>query len=382
VTRAVGEVPKLCLQRYGRCYTPGMKVQNGAFSLLVLPLCLHCSRSTGSLPFPGSETFDLQCPDVSAHVAEVQQFVIVGHRGAAGLAPENTIQSMQAAMDAGANAVETDLSMTRDGHVVLWHDWNPNDPIALARQAGREPKVTHRPMVPNLGEDMRRPVHELTLAELRAHYGYVSKENGERAHAKIPTIAEFAQWAASEPRLKHVLFDVKIPEDQAHLTGALVEQTASAVRKAGGKFVAVYSSPEEDVWELLSSKIKGDTVAFDVDPGIVAVDLEDCEDASSDFATKRGGGYATTVRPSSYGNEDWKSLKSLLACDLKARDGGGKAVKKVFAATIDDREMMECLVDMGVDGVVTDDPRELKRVVTARRPKGSGAAKAASKSGP
>lgn len=359
-----------------------MKVRNAALGFLLLPLCLHCSRPGGSLPFPGSEAFDLQCPGVTPHVAEVQDFVVMGHRGAAGLAPENTIQSMKAAMDAGANAVEVDLSMTKDGKVVLWHDWNPNDPVSLARQAGREPNVTHRPMVPPVGDDMRRPIHELTLAELRAHYGYASKEHGQRAHAPIPTIAEFARWAAREPRLRHVLFDIKIPAAQAHLTDALVEQTASAVRGEGGKFVTVYASPEEDVWEVLSRKIKGDTVAFDVDPGVVAHDDNDCEDASSEFARKRGGGYATTVRPASYGNEDWKSLKSLLACDLEARDGAGRPVKKVFAATINDRDMMECLVDMGVDGVMTDDPRKLKRVVAAKRPKRSGVAKAASEKVP
>jgi glycerophosphoryl diester phosphodiesterase len=359
-----------------------MKVLHAALSVLLLPVCLQCSRSGGSLPFPGSETFDLQCPGVTPHAAEVRQFVIMGHRGAAGLAPENTIQSMRAAMDEGANAVEVDLSMTKDGKVVLWHDWSPDDLVSLARQAGREPHVAYRPAVPDVGDDMRRPIHELTLAEFRAHYGYVSKETGKRAQAPIPTVAEFAHWAAREPRLTHVLFDVKIPEDQAPLTEALVEQTASAVRGEGGKFVTVYSSPIEDVWELLSRKIKGDTVAFDVDPGVVAYDTNDCDDASSEFATKRGGGYATTVRPSSYGNEDWKSLKSLLACDLEARDRAGGGVKKVFAATINDHEMMECLVDMGVDGVLTDDPRELKRIVAARRPKKSGAAKAAANRDP
>jgi glycerophosphoryl diester phosphodiesterase len=357
-----------------------MKSRNTAMSLLLLPLCLHCSRPGGSLPFPGSETFDLQCPGVTPHAAGVRQFVIMGHRGAPRLAPENTILSMRAAMDEGANAVEVDLSMTKDGKVVLWHDWNPDDPVSLARQAGTEPNVAYRPAVPAIGDDMRRPIHELTLVELRAHYGYVSKEqHGERAHAPIPTVAEFARWAARESRLTHVLFDVKIPAAQAHLTEALVEQTASAVRGEGGKFVTVYSSPDEDVWEALSHKIQGDTVAFDVDPGVTVYDDKDCDDASSEFAVKRGGGYATTVRPASYGNEDWKSLKSLLSCDLEARDRAGGRVKKVFAATINDHEMMECLVDMGVDGVMTDDPRRLKGVVAAKRPSRSGAAKGASR---
>lgn len=47
---------------------------------------------------------------------------IIGHRGAAGLAPENTLQSIQAALRAGVDAVEVDVRVTSDGMVVLCHD--------------------------------------------------------------------------------------------------------------------------------------------------------------------------------------------------------------------------------------------------------------------
>ncbi|MEJ2247804.1 MAG: glycerophosphodiester phosphodiesterase family protein [Acidobacteriota bacterium] len=47
---------------------------------------------------------------------------IVGHRGAAGYAPENTLLSFQAAMDAGCDKVEMDVRVTKDGHAVVIHD--------------------------------------------------------------------------------------------------------------------------------------------------------------------------------------------------------------------------------------------------------------------
>lgn len=47
---------------------------------------------------------------------------IIGHRGAAGLALENSLASLQAALDNGADAVEIDARLTADGHVVLCHD--------------------------------------------------------------------------------------------------------------------------------------------------------------------------------------------------------------------------------------------------------------------
>ena len=47
---------------------------------------------------------------------------IIGHRGAAGLALENTVQSIHSAIKAGVDAVEIDIRLTKDKHLVLSHD--------------------------------------------------------------------------------------------------------------------------------------------------------------------------------------------------------------------------------------------------------------------
>jgi glycerophosphoryl diester phosphodiesterase len=47
---------------------------------------------------------------------------VVGHRGAAGLEPENTIRSIQRAIDIGVDAVEVDVRRTKDGELVIMHD--------------------------------------------------------------------------------------------------------------------------------------------------------------------------------------------------------------------------------------------------------------------
>jgi len=46
----------------------------------------------------------------------------IGHRGAAGLEPENTLRSFRRAAAEGADALELDLRVTRDGHLVVLHD--------------------------------------------------------------------------------------------------------------------------------------------------------------------------------------------------------------------------------------------------------------------
>ncbi|GAB4271063.1 MAG: glycerophosphodiester phosphodiesterase family protein [Deferrisomatales bacterium] len=69
---------------------------------------------------------------------------IFAHRGASARWPENTMAAFRAALEAGVDGIETDLRLTRDGRIVLFHD------PTLARMTG----------------DPRR-VDELTFGELR-----------------------------------------------------------------------------------------------------------------------------------------------------------------------------------------------------------------------
>jgi glycerophosphoryl diester phosphodiesterase len=49
---------------------------------------------------------------------------IVGHRGAKGIAPENTLASFQAAVDIGVDMIELDVHLSKDGELVVIHDPN------------------------------------------------------------------------------------------------------------------------------------------------------------------------------------------------------------------------------------------------------------------
>ena len=47
---------------------------------------------------------------------------IIGHRGAAGLAPENTVRSIRVAHDLKLDGIEFDVRITKDNHLVVCHD--------------------------------------------------------------------------------------------------------------------------------------------------------------------------------------------------------------------------------------------------------------------
>lgn len=48
--------------------------------------------------------------------------LVIGHRGAAGHAPENTLVSVEKAIELGVDMVEIDIQTTHDGRLVVFHD--------------------------------------------------------------------------------------------------------------------------------------------------------------------------------------------------------------------------------------------------------------------
>lgn len=48
--------------------------------------------------------------------------LVIGHRGAPALAPENTLRGIRVAFDCGADLVEVDVRLTSDGELILMHD--------------------------------------------------------------------------------------------------------------------------------------------------------------------------------------------------------------------------------------------------------------------
>src|SRR5713226_3973035 len=97
--------------------------------------------------------------------------LVIGHRGASGHAPENTLASFKKAVALGATFIETDLHLSRDARLVAIHDATVN-------------RTTN-------GQGV---VHDMTLAELRrldAGSWFGSEFAGER----IPMLEELLEFS-------------------------------------------------------------------------------------------------------------------------------------------------------------------------------------------
>jgi glycerophosphoryl diester phosphodiesterase len=98
---------------------------------------------------PGVRTSPVRPPDQRPDWAQLaptpesrasqRKPIIVGHRGARGLAPENTLAAFQVAADLGIDGVEFDVQRTKDGHLIVFHD---EDVARLSGSAGLIPDMT------------------------------------------------------------------------------------------------------------------------------------------------------------------------------------------------------------------------------------------------
>lgn len=88
----------------------------------------------------------------------VKRPLVIAHRGFSGKYPENTLAAIRAAIRLGVDYVEIDVQETRDGHVVVFHDYRLR---RLCRVSGRVRDITLQklqqlnPAVPTLGEVLR-----------------------------------------------------------------------------------------------------------------------------------------------------------------------------------------------------------------------------------
>jgi glycerophosphoryl diester phosphodiesterase len=263
-------------------------------------------------------------------------FLVVGHRGAPNQAPENTIPSLDAALALGARALEIDLCVTADGEVVLWHDRDPDDEVALARQNGLE-GLAWRPFVPDSGSPLRRPVDQLALADFLASHGYA--RDGERdPAAEIPLFSEVVAWAAGQDDLLAIYLDLKI-DDPA--------QVAPVLELAAGLDQTVYAmSVDRPIVEALIAAGAGVRPIWDHEEGGALADSE-----------------ALGLRDLALGLTALRSESAVLEEIDEARRAREQGrIDSITVWTLSEPMQMAVFLFHEVDAILTDDPQRLHRI--------------------
>lgn len=252
---------------------------------------------------------------------------VIGHRGAAGVAPENTVVALGHGISAGSDAVEVDVHLTADGHLVTLHD----DTVDRTT-------------------DGSGPVEAMSLADVRRlDAGYRFTPDLGRTHPfrgteiRIPTLDEAAEAAGGLP----MIIEVKTPRAGRALGEWLKGRRGhpgDADRFIVGGFDrdAVAPAAAEASWECATRR--------DLIPLVLLGKL----------------GLRAPLRP------------EIDAIMLPIRKGPLRLVTRrfvkqaherdfgVFVWTVNRPDVMRRLLDLGVDGLISDVPARVRRLLEER----------------
>ena len=294
-------------------------------------------------------------------------FDLQGHRGARGLRPENTLAAFSFALATGVTTLETDLAITKDGLLVISHD--PYLTPDLVRTpdgawlAGRGP-----------------PIHSLTLAELKRYdigrvdpaSAYARQFPEQRAvdGERFPALAEVFALARSSGRAVRLNIETKITPDGAGDTvdaETFARLTVEAIRKAGLSGQATIQSfdwrtlvaakklaPEIETVCLTIETESNDTIrrrANAASPWLAGFDLRDHD-----------GSLPRTVKAAGCGlwSPFWRNVTAANVSESH------KLGLTVLPWTVNDPQDMARLIDLGVDGLITDYPDRARRVMAEK----------------
>lgn len=280
-------------------------------------------------PASGDSTAPVAATSGSSRPIEVQ-----GHRGARAARPENTLAAFGHALEVGVDVIELDLVVTRDDRLAVVHDLQLNPDLCLGPD-GRPPAD-------------RPPVRSLTLEELK-RYDCGTLRNGRFPDQvpvpgqRIPAFEEVLALVRDSvlPAARTVRLNVEIKTlpgrpDLGPPPARLAELVVAAVRTAGlpGR-IGIQSFDHRIV-----------RAVHDLDPAILLSALVGDGHPADLVAVVRAAG-ASVLTP----NHEW-----ITADDVRVLHQSGI---RVVPWTANGVGAWERLLDLGVDGIITDDPAGL-----------------------
>lgn len=173
----------------------------------------------------------------AAHASE-RAPIVIGHRGAPGYLPEHTLQSYALAIELGADYIEPDLVMTKDGHLIARHE--PN--IINTTDVKDHPEFASRKRVMMVDgvADEGWFASDFTLAEiktLRAVQAFGERPQQFNGKFEIPTLEEVIALAkrksAEKGRTIGIYPETKHPTYHQQLGLALEPKLVEALKRAG-----------------------------------------------------------------------------------------------------------------------------------------------------
>jgi glycerophosphoryl diester phosphodiesterase len=233
--------------------------------------------------------------------------LVTAHRGSSLSAPENTLSAIERAIEDGADYAEIDVQETADGFVVLLHDTD------LMRVAG-----------------LGRKAQDLTLAEIR-ELDAGSWFHPDFAGERIPTLEEAIDVARGRINLQ---IELKYTDRSPALAGRVSDILREQNFASQAQIVSLVYA-DAAATRAIDPELEVGYIVYRAVGGIARLDVD-----------------LLSVNR-------WVASEDLVAAVQQAG-------KDLHVWTVNDRQRMSALIDLGVDGILTDDPARLRSVLEER----------------
>ncbi len=250
----------------------------------------------------------------------------IAHRGGAGLAPENTLAAFRAGIEAGADGVELDVHLSRDGRLVVIHD----------------PHVSRT----TEGSGCVSDLDFADLKKLDASVRYTGP--GAYGRQEVPSLEEVLDAVAG--RIVTIQVEIKVKPDGSRYPG-IEKKALEVLDRYGMKRKAVVLSFDYPTLRTVK----------DLDPAVPVCALVGTrqlrELGAGDSVAAAGSVAALGVE---YAGVDERILTDELFASLR-RAGLGVGVW-----TVNDEEKMLRFAGLGADFITTNRPDLLRKVLNRR----------------
>jgi glycerophosphoryl diester phosphodiesterase len=298
-------------------------------------------------------------------MAHAAAFDLQGHRGARGLAPENTLGAFARALAIGVTTLELDCGVTRDGVVVVSHN-RALDP-AITRGPDGE-WLAESPLIRTLDF---ATLGRFDVGRIRPGTDYARRFPAQQGMegARIPRLAEVFELARRAGN-RSVRFNIETkidptrpgdtvgPEAFARGVIAVAREYGVANRTTIQSFdwrtlkIVQAEAPEIATVYLTIQQSVEDNVRADADGSPWTAGMRYRDHGSVPGMVKSAGGAA------------WSPYHGDLTPALLTE--AHQLGLKVIPWTINDRATMDALIDLGVDGIISDYPDRLREAARAK----------------
>lgn len=286
-----------------------------ASSLVVLLFLFQCQPEDSKVTQKQSHTYTHSASFPQSPTDNGDGLWVIAHRGVSGTYPENTLSAFQAAIDVGAEMVELDVSVSKDGIPVVVHD-----------------KTVDRTT------DSEGDVQSFALVELKGMEvgAWFSEEfRGE----EFPTLKESLELMKDEIAVN---IEIKTEAVSDEIEDGIVDKALQIVNELDMSSSVIFSSFDYRVMEQLNA----------LDPTMPKALLYEASQSADLLPSELVQNYQVDVFNCSYRqlSEEW--IKDLQLHQIP-----------YLVYTVNEPELMEELIEKGVSGMFTDFPEELMRIV-------------------